>query len=157
LFLANHLGALTFSSIVTSSDRSGDDDVINAGVLSFRSAPASGAAPCYRGRGTVVDWPQSLQRAPSCSLDARAGQHRRGRAGLSSSRGPPKSWAVTIRSERMSGGSFVGIPHLGHQWTGRDRSLAPAGSPSAVLNGDELIGRHFIHVILQLESLYSNG
>ena len=56
-FFANHFGALTVSSIVTSSDAPGDDDVINAGVFPLRSAPASGDGPSYR--WTVVDWSQS--------------------------------------------------------------------------------------------------
>jgi hypothetical protein len=46
-FFANHLGALTFSSIVTSSDAPGDDDVINVGVFPLRSAPALGDGPSY--------------------------------------------------------------------------------------------------------------
>jgi hypothetical protein len=87
-FFANHFGALTFSSIVTSSDAPADDGVINAGVFPFRSAPALGDGPFYR--WTVVDWSQSLNRTPPSSPDAQADLHHRTGTGASSGRGPPK-------------------------------------------------------------------
>jgi hypothetical protein len=130
-FFANHFGALTVSSVVTSSDAPGDDDVINAGVFPLRSAPALGDGPSYR--WTVVDWSQSLNRTPPGSRDAQADLHHRTRTGVGSGRGPPSRGPSRLAQELMSGGSFVGILHLAHQRTGRDGSLAPAGSPSAVL------------------------
>ena len=93
-FFANHFGALTFSSIETSSDAPGDDDVSNAVMFPLRSARALGDRPSYR--WTVVDWSQS--RTPLGPPDAQADLHPRTRTGAGSGRGPPKSWAVTTRS-----------------------------------------------------------
>jgi hypothetical protein len=90
-FLANHLGDLAFTSTVTSSYASGDDDVVDACVFPIRPAPPSRDEPCASNQWAVVDWPPSPQRT---SLGWRVAQDHRKRP--SSGKDPPKSWAVAM-------------------------------------------------------------
>jgi hypothetical protein len=61
-FLANHIGNLAFTSMVTSSFAPGDDDVVDASVLPFRPVPPSRDGRYAFNQWAFVDWPPSLQR-----------------------------------------------------------------------------------------------
>jgi hypothetical protein len=92
-FFANHIG-LAFTSTVTSSHASRDDDVSEASVLPFRPVPPSRDGRYASNQSAFVDWPPPRQQP---SLGWRVAQnelYRRLRRSFSSGKDPPKSWAV---------------------------------------------------------------
>jgi homeodomain-containing protein len=88
-FLANHLGALAFTSTVTSSYAPSADGVVDA--LLFRLAP--------------LRRPPSRQRTSFGWRVAQAQLHHRTPTLPSSGREPPKSWTVITAPKRTAGGS----------------------------------------------------
>jgi len=101
-FLANHIGSLAFTSTVTSSFATSDNDV-DASVLPFRPVPLSREARYASTQRALVDWPPSRQSTSHGWCVAQDQLRRRTR--FSSGKDPTQSWAVEPVLARKGWGS----------------------------------------------------
>ena len=115
-FFANHIG-LAFTSTVTSSHASRDDDVVEASVLRFRPVRPSRDGRYASNQWAFVDWPPSCQQ-PSLGWQVAQNElYRRPRRPFSSGKDPPKSWAVepalgAYGRRFLSSGDFISLSGL---------------------------------------------
>jgi len=93
-FLANHIGSLAFTSTVTSSLATSDDDV-NASVLRCRPVPPSGGHYAST-RWEFVPWPPSRQSTSLGWCVVQDQLHSRTRIRCSSGKDPPKSFVEPV-------------------------------------------------------------
>ena len=148
-FLANHLVALASTSSVTSSNATGDDDVVDAGDALLRPAPSLRDGPCVISQWVGVDWLATRQRSAPRSRVVQDLLHRRRRA--PSGKDPPEGWAVAAWIPRTYGRRSPFCGDFG--WFQRPRNSLPssalltAGSPSAVV--DLYLSNHVIRVVAE--------
>src|SRR2546427_9026266 len=92
-FLANHIGMLAFTSSLTSSFATSDDDV-DASVLPCRSVAPSRDGRYASTQWALVEWPPSRQRRSLVQSVVQDHRHNCTRIPPSQGRDPPKSSAA---------------------------------------------------------------
>jgi hypothetical protein len=123
-FLANHIGSLAFTSSLTSSFATNDDDV-DASVLPCRSVAPSRDGRYAATQWALVDWPPSRQRRSLVQSVVHDHRHNCTRIHPSQGRDPPKSSAVDLVSSACGRRFFSPGDLLAQRATGCSVAIGP--------------------------------